>query len=300
MTSPLPLGELAALSTGLIWAGTSILFTTAGRSVSPVATNLFKTSLASVLFALVLLARDGVPFDASLGWYRAGMLGLSGLLGFAVGDSLLFTGYQYIGTRRALLVMGLNPLLGVWWAWMLLGETLGPMDFVGMGLALGGTAMVIQAGMRAMPRDGHGRMLRGVAMGLGSAVCQASGALSAKSVLEGVDTFAATEVRVFAGAISLIGYALLRGELLGWIRGLIARKVLWRVVLGSVCGPFVGVWMMIYGLQHAATGIVLTLLSLSPVWLLPLGALLQNDVPSRRETFGALVAVGGVAVLLLS
>ncbi len=295
----LPAGELAALTTGFIWALTSILFAAAGRNVSPVATNLFKTSAATILFALVMLGRDGIPFDTSLGWYRAGMLGLSGLLGFAVGDSLLYTGYQYIGTRRALLVMGLNPLLGVWWAWLLLGEKLGLFDFVGMGLALSGTALVIHAGMRAIPRSGHGRMWLGTAMSFGAAVCQASGALSAKAVLEGVDAFAATEVRVAAGAVALTLYALARGELGAWIRGLVVRKVLWRVVAGSILGPFIGVWLMIYGLQHAPTGIVLTLLALSPVWLLPLGALLQHDAPTKTETAGALIAVGGVAVLML-
>jgi len=295
----LPAGELAALSTGFIWACTSILFTTAGRSVSPVATNLFKTSAATVLFALVLLVRDGVLFDASLGLHRVTMLGLSGVFGFALGDSLLFTAYQYIGTRRALLVMGLNPLLGAWWAWVLLGEHLRPADAVGMALALGGTGLVIHTGMRALPREGHGRMWKGVAMGLGAAVGQASGALAAKAVLEGVDTFAATEIRVAAGALSLVIFALVRGVFLEWARGLVVQHVLWRVALASVSGPFVGVWMMIYGLQNAPTGVVLTLLSLSPVWLLPLGSIFQKDVPSPRECLGAVVAVGGVALLLL-
>ena len=85
----------------------------------------------------------------------------------------------------------------------------------------------------------------------------------------------------------------------GWLRQLSQREVLWRIGVASLFGPFVAVGLMVYGLQNAPTGVVLTLLSLSPVWLLPLGAIFQRDVPSGRETLGACIAVGGVAVLLL-
>lgn len=293
------LGELGALAAGFIWACTSILFTAAGRQAPPVATNFFKTAAATLLFSLVLLVRIGAPWDASLGWYRVGMLALSGLLGFSAGDSMLFLGYQILGTRRAMLVQGLNPVLGAWWAWMFLQETLGWQAIGGMALALGGTAVVISDGLSAIPVGQRGRVGRGVLYGLGAAAGQASGALFAKAVLEGVDVFAATQVRVAGGAVTLALLALLRGELGSWVRLLSQRSVLWRVGVGSLFGPFVAVWLMVYGLQNAPTGIVLTLLSLSPVWLLPLGAMFQGDRPTARESLGAVVAVGGVAILLL-
>lgn len=293
------LGELSALTAALLWACTSLLFTTTGRWVSPVATNLFKTVAATGLFGIFLLARHGVPFDPGLSASQVGLLALSGILGLTVGDSLLYLGYQILGTRRAMLVQSLHPLLGTLAAWWVFSETLGARAWLGMALALGGVAMVIVDRVGVLPVAERGRVRIGVALCLGAAAGQASGALCAKAALLGADPFGATQVRVGAGALALIVLALVRGRLGDWTRGLAQPRVLWRLSLASVLGPFLAIWLMLVALQRAPMGVALTLLSMAPLWLLPLGAVFQRDVPSIREIFGALMATAGIALLLL-
>ena len=298
MQSSLPWGELAALGSAFLWACTSLLFTTAGRHVSPVATNAFKTVAASLLFAVALWIRDGLPFDATLQPRDIWLLAGSGVLGLTLGDSLLFLGYQILGTRRAMLVTSLYPIFGAVGAWLVLGEGMGLRPVVGMLVALAGVGFVILEKVGAVPPEGRRHFRLGILLCIGAAVGQAGGALLAKSALARADAFGATQIRVLSAALALIVFALLRGHLQQWVRGLSHPPVLWRVSVASFFGPFVAIFFMLYALKNASTGVVLTLLSMSPVFLLPLGAVLQHDRVTWRETVGALVALGGIALLV--
>ena len=292
------LGEFAALGSALLWAFTSILFTSAGRDASPVATNLFKTVAATLLFALVLWVRTGLPFDPAIGLREAALLALSGWLGLSLGDSMLFLAYQILGTRRAMLVQSVHPIVGGLVAWAVLDERLSVWAWAGIAVTLAGIALVIGDRIGVIPPAHRRHLRRGVLLALGAAVGQATGALCARSALAEVDPFGATQVRVAAGAVVLLVFGALRGDLGRWGRELAQPHVLRRVGVASVLGPFLAIWWMMVALDRAPTGVVLTLLSLSPVWLLPLGAMLQGDRPSLREGFGVVVAIGGVALLL--
>lgn len=290
-------GPLAALAAAFLWAITSILFTAAGRNVVPAATNLFKTLAATVLFAVALLLRDGVPFDPTLGARDVGLLALSGLFGLALGDSFLFAGYQVLGTRRAMLVQSTHPIFGTVLAIVFFREWPTVLQFTGIVVVLAGVGLVLgdRHERRHLP---PGQRRKGIVLGLLAAVGQATGAMLAKEALLTSDAFGATQIRVAGGALGLIAFALVRGELRSWIRGLGQRTVLWRVSAASLIGPFLAVFLMLYSLQNAPAGVALTLLATAPVWLLPLGAALQGDHPTRQEVLGVLLAVGGIAVLL--
>jgi drug/metabolite transporter (DMT)-like permease len=290
-------GPAAALGAALIWAFTSILFTAAGRNVVPAATNLFKTAAATLLFALALLIRDGLPWDASLHAREVGLLALSGLAGLALGDSFLFAGYQILGTRRAMLVQSIHPVFGTLLAILFFREWPTVLQFLGIVVVLVAVGLVL--GDRAPRRQlDPARRRKGILLCLFAAVGQATGAMLAKEALLTSDAFGATQIRVAGGALGLVLFALLRGELRGWIRGLAQPAVLWRVSAASVLGPFLAIFLMLYALQNAPAGVTLTLLATAPVWLLPLGAVLQKDTPTRQETFGVVLAVVGIAVLL--
>jgi drug/metabolite transporter (DMT)-like permease len=292
-------GELAALSAALLWAVTAVLFTAAGRIAPPLATNLFKTAGATLLFAAGLLWSQGHPFDPTISAQDLLLLATSGLLGLTLGDSLLFLGYQILGSRRAMLVQALNPIFGALGAGWLLDERLGLQAWLGMLIALAGTGLVIADQMGALPANRRAQVGRGVWICLGAGLGQAAGALLGKAALERVEPFAATQVRVAAGALGLLVWAVLRGQLGQWSRLLRLRPVLWRVSVATVLGPFLGIWLMMVALKLAPTGIALTLMSMSTIWLLPLGAALQRDIPSLRESLGAVVAIVGIAILLM-
>ncbi|MFH1276901.1 MAG: DMT family transporter [Candidatus Eisenbacteria bacterium] len=312
-----PWGELAAVGAAMIWAGTSIIFTHAGKRATPLAANTFKTVLGSLLFALVLTIREGVPYGRGIAPFDWGMLALSGVVGLSLGDSLLFKGFVILGTRRAMLVFSLNPVIGAVAGYLFLGERLGWKAILGMAVALAGVALVIGEkrppapdGLTPPPdptplRPGRGSLIArhvtlfGILFALGGGFGQAIGAILAKSSLQRVDTLPATAIRMSAASLGLVILGLVTGKLHHWTRLIIQGRLAARMALASFFGPFLGVYLMVLSLDLAPTGVALTLLATSPIWLLPLGAWFQGDRPSKREAIGAFVALAGVALLML-
>ena len=97
-------GHLAGVATALLWTGTSIFFTAAGRRIGPTAVN-----FSRMLFAIVLL---GITHRLlSGGWLPDAVprqivfLAVSGLVGLTIGDQALFTAFVDIGPRLAILIM---------------------------------------------------------------------------------------------------------------------------------------------------------------------------------------------------
>ena len=64
-------------------------------------------------------------------------------------------------------------------------------------------------------------------------------------------------------------------------------------------GPFLGVWMSLVATDNAPVGVAQTLCSLTPLFLVPLAALIYKERISPRAALGAIMAVGGAALLFV-
>jgi drug/metabolite transporter (DMT)-like permease len=102
-------GELAALGTALCWTITALSFESAGKRIGSLTVNLIRLLMAAVFFALYgwLVRGLAVPTDA--GAYAWTWLGLSGLVGFLIGDLLLFQAFVDIGARISMLIYASVP-----------------------------------------------------------------------------------------------------------------------------------------------------------------------------------------------
>jgi len=76
-------------------------------------------------------------------------------------------------------------------------------------------------------------------------------------------------------------------------------KAVGILTLGATVGPFAGVSLSMVALRYAPAGIVATLIGTMPVLILPLSVLLYHEKVSLRAVGGAIVAVAGVAMLML-
>src|SRR5512145_1333270 len=100
-------GELAALGTSLCFSFGSTLFTLSGRAMGSALVNRVRLLIAALLVMLLHILTFGqvLPLDAGTGpWF---WLGLSGLVGFVLGDAFLFQAFVLIGPRLSMLMMAL-------------------------------------------------------------------------------------------------------------------------------------------------------------------------------------------------
>ncbi len=140
-------GELFALLTALCWTVASMSFEAAGRRVGSLAVNFIRLIFASSSMRFFALLRGSLfPLDAPS---HAGLwLSLSGLVGFTIGDLLLFRALVVIGARVSMLMMALVPPITALIGWVTLGETLSRPVFPVWQLRWRGSSLLCLKGKR--------------------------------------------------------------------------------------------------------------------------------------------------------
>lgn len=292
------MGELAALLAALLWASASILFAKAGRSTAPVPLNLVKTAFGFAMTAATVALMGNSLLPKTLTGADWGWLAVSGLLGLTIGDSAFFGAINRLGPRRAMLMWALVPPVTAVIAWPVLGEVPGPLALLGGAVTLAGVAWVL----RERSVGGGGRAdgaLAGLALGLVAVACQAVGSVTAKLAGVSLDAATLSVVRLGFGMAGLLVQVILQRSVGQVLRLLEDRRELGVVLLATLLGTYLGLWLSMAALQLTLAGIAATLTATSPIFVLPLARIFLKERLSPRAVLGALVAVVGVAVLFV-
>lgn len=297
-------GEIAGLLTSFCWSFTSIFFTLSGRLVGSPVVNRTRLLMALVMVSGVHYVTQGTVWPIYAEAERWGWMALSGLVGFVIGDALLFQAFVVIGPRLAMLLMSLNPVMGAILAWVLLNETLSGAEILGIALAVSGVAWVVtdRRNGSSLPDAEPRTYLVGVLLGLGGALGQAVGFIASKQGL--TDNFPALSgnmMRLITATTVIWLLTALNGRVRAGFDAIRDNPKALRFIFGgAVAGPFVGVWLSLVAVQNAPVGIASTLTSLAPVILIPLGYIFFRERITARAIVGTVFAIAGIAVLFLS
>jgi len=288
-------GESAALLTSACWALNSVCFTVAGRRVGSASVNLVRLLMAWALLAILHLFLFGSLFPLHAGPARIGWLGASGLIGFALGDAVLFEAFLLIGARLSMLLMTLSPVFSALLAWIWLKQDLGPLKLLAMAVTLAGIAWVVWGDGES---GAHPHRVRGVLLGLGGALGQSVGLLfSLYGLSGGYSPISANLIRVSAGLLALLGYLAIRRRLGPSLDGLRDRPAAGLIALGAATGPVLGVIFSLVAIARAPMGVAATLMSLAPVFLLPVAHWGFKEKVGVHAILGTALALAGAAAL---
>lgn len=296
------MGEIAAIITSICWSISSITFTFAGQKVGASVLNRLRLALAIVWTLLMHLALTGQILPLQAAPERWLWLGLSGIVGLVLGDFFLFQAYIHIGPRISTLIMSLAPVISALLAWLFLRESLRLAQVIGMLITLAGVALVILErvdGSRTtqIPQRQY---LIGVLSAVGGATGQALGLILAKEGLAGdFPSISGLAIRMFVSTLVLWAITLFTGQVKRTLQGIRARSTFGFLLGGSLVGPFLGVWLSIVSIQFAPVGVASTLMSLSPIFLIPAGVWIFHERVSLRAIAGTLISVCGIIVLFL-
>ncbi|MCK4824332.1 DMT family transporter [bacterium] len=292
-------GEFAALVTALCWTFGSLSFEYAGKRVGSLPTIIIRLFIALILLSIFSLITRGMilPLDATLRTWC--WLSLSGFVGFALGDLLLFRALVVVGSRISMLIMSLVPPITALIGRYLLHEILSLHHILGMALTISGVGIVILERNKGQKKGILAHPVRGILLALGGAVGQAVGLVLSKHGMGSYDPFAATQIRVIAG---LFGFCIIFSLIKRWHRippTLKNHKAMSRIFSGAFLGPFLGVSFSLLAVQHTATGIASTIMANVPVLIIPPAIILFHEKVTFREIIGAFIAVTGVAMMFL-
>ena len=302
-------GESMAILAALIFAWTSVFFTTAGQRLGVTTINLLRLPGATLCLGSMHLFLYGNLWPANLAWQDQMWIGLSGVAGLAIGDSALFKAFTLVGPRRSMTMMALAPVYTTIIAWGVLGEHLNLWAISGIIVIIAGVMTATMgkdegngdfAGLpRQVMRTGLLLALIGsLGQGVGSVLAKL-GMTGASSGSAGVEPLGATLIRLTWATVFYWLAVVPRLDFRDTLRALRDRRGVMALVVAVFMGPFISVWISLVAIKNTETGVAQVLLGMVPIFVVAPAWLVYRDRPSPLSLFGIAVAVGGGALLFL-
>lgn len=288
------IGELASLLTAVCWTLSALFFEKAGRRVGSLSVNILRLFLGIFFLGVTTYFTRGMFFPMDATPYNWIWLGISGIVGFFLGDLFLFKSYTIIGSRTSQLVMSLAPMITAAIGWFFLEEVLSVRSILGIVVSVSGI-MIAVAGKGLQLNV----PLRGFLYALGGAAGQALGLILSKKGMGSYDAVAATQIRAIFG---FFAFVFLITFLKRWKR--VFRSVndgtsMRSITVGTIFGPFIGVSLSLYAVQHTETGIASTLMALVPIFIIvPTGFMFKEKI-TARQVIGAVISIVGASIFFL-
>ncbi len=299
------IGELAAFGTALCWTIGSQFFEAAGKRVGSLSVNLIRLIFAFVLFCILSFFTQGSLFPVDFSSHAWFWLGLSGIIGFAIGDLFLFRAFVEIGPRISMLIMTLaaptSALLGL----LFLNEKYLLTQWIGMVFTLLGVSWVILERSTSSNKKRKVRIItkNGIIYAFLGMIGQATGYILSKYGMmtnEGyLNPFSATQIRVISGTI---GFIIIISFNRSWPNVFTAsknRSAMGFMFGGAFLGPFLGVSLSLLALHYITAGVASTITAIVPILIIPFAMLIGKEHVSMRAFIGAFIAVAGVFILFM-
>ncbi len=301
--------ELAAIAAAMCWTGSSLTFGLASRAVGAVPVNQFRLFAAVPVVLLLHAAIVGGVWPEGLDARRTSLLAFSGLVGLAIGDLGYFYALALVGPRLSSVVQASWPALAMLMAWAFSGEAPGAREGAGLALTTLGVVAVV-----ARSRDGSSwrpditpRMrVLGLLGAFTAALGQAGGMVLSRVAMqdgpdlpEGLPPLSATVVRLIAGTLGVVAISMFQRQSTAFCVLLKGGAPLRNTLVGTFFGPVVGIFLSMHATRHADNaGTAAALMSLTPLFLLPVSWIAYRARITPMAALGTLLATAGAVVLV--
>ena len=261
--------------------------------------NSLRLILASLLL-LVCVYANNIPTEIS--YTAIFLLSASGIIGLVFGDGCFFHSLILIGPRLATLTMSSWPVLAAFLGWIVLGESISIIAGIGVIITMLSIAFVAteKHSSSTFPMSSTGFL-----WAFFGALFQAIGFVIAKKGME-IDTqyeqpkthaLFATCVRVCAAAVWMWVVIIIKGQAKTYYSKL-QSHIIGYLVAAMFFGPFLGIWLSLIAIKNTDIAIASTLIATTPLWIIPIAAIVYKDKISLRSILGTLGATVGIALLL--
>ncbi len=293
------IGEIAALITAVCWALNGIAFESAGKKIGSLSLSYIRLFIAFLLLSISAFFMRGIalPVDADLNnWI---WLFVSGIIGFVLGDIFLFQAYIEIGSRISLLIMSAAPPLTALIGFIFLKERISLLGLLGIFITMTGIAIVILSKNTEENKVQFNRPIKGIIYASIGAFGQALGLIFSKIGVGDYNPLAATQIRIIAAALVMTVIITKNKKWPEIIEAAKNKNARPELIAGSIFGPFIGVTFSLLAVKYAATGIVSSITSISPIVIIPASILIFKEKVTPKEVLGAAISIVGVILLFL-
>ena len=177
-----------------------------------------------------------------------------------------------------------------------------PLEVVGLTLTLFAVMAIIYFGKKdgaAIAHLSRHELTLGVGLATVSALCQAIGVVIARHAVQEVHILHGTLLRIGPAVLVLIFSGLISSQGIGLGRILSKPRQAIRLAIAAFAGAFLGLLLMTIGTKYAKAGISSALSSTYPIWIIPFARLYLGEKGNWQSIMCTVVAVGGIAFMLL-
>jgi drug/metabolite transporter (DMT)-like permease len=291
------LGKIMALAAAFFWAIGVILFKKSGEKMTPISLNFFKNIIAMALFipTIFLFKESFFPHQPLVSWL---WLGLSGILGITLADTMFFFSLNKLGASLVAVVdTSYTPIL-LTMSYIFLGERMGLMAFIGAVLI----TVALLVGSAAKPEPGRTRrdIIIGTIVGVTGMFTMVVGIVIIKDILNRSPLLWATSVRLFFGGIGLIPIVFLnRGRRQNFIKNLKQIQT-WKIAVpAAMSGSFLAMLCWVAGLKHTNVSVAGMLNQLSTIFIFILAVIWLKEPVTRKRIAAIILAFAGAMLVFL-
>jgi drug/metabolite transporter (DMT)-like permease len=297
-------GEYFGIITAFCWAVGIFPFTLSTRYFQATHINLMRLLLALFLLCPFIILKENISFSNLFlfpGYQNWLWLGLSGVVGLALGDYFSFSAFKAIGAKNSSIFSTLAPGTAIIFAYLMLGEQINLIGITGIIITISGIIYI-----SLQKKDSQSKMsLVGMGHAIGAALCQGAGLVLAKKAYENnlieIAPFHAAWLRIMASVIVLLVFAILTREIKPITRNLVKpenKKGLVYLSLGTLSGTVLGLTFAMQTISTIDSAVAQTIFSLVPVFAIPLAYFFHKEKITLSIILGALIAIAGVIVLI--
>lgn len=302
-------GELIAILTTLCWSLGIFPFTEAAKRIGTAPLNQYRLLLAWVIISIILFFSNDlniIDLFTTPQPYHYIFLGLSGIIGFSIGDYCSFTSFKLLGPKLGSLYTTFAPGAALIIGYIALNETINFIGLIGILITIGGVIWLTFSKKDAYEASkiGYKRDQKGIIYGIIGALCQGTGLVLSKYGMdyysEKLPTMHAVWIRLlfaFAGAFII---SILFGKLKSNSKPIFTNEKnnLPFLFLGTLLGPVMGVTLSLLAIQQLEVAVAQTIFALLPLFVLPISLIVYKEKITLQSVFACFIALTGVLLLI--
>ncbi len=302
-------GELIALVTTICWSIGIFPFTEAAKRLGTAALNQYRLFLAWIIISIIIVIFYPVSVTGLFTIPQTKQylfLGLSGIIGFTIGDYFSFSSFKILGPKLGSLYTTIAPGSALLAGFLILNQRINFIGMVGIFVTIAGVIwLTLSKKDTAASEDaGFKRNPLGILFGIIGALCQGFGLVLSKLGMDAYEEKLPTLHAVWIRLLFAFGAA--------FFISLVTARMKQNSVpifknqnngvpymfLGTLFGPVLGVSCSLLAIQHLPVATAQTIFALLPIVVLPINYFYYKERITIQSVFACAIAVLGVFILI--
>jgi len=282
------LGEIYALVSALLSAGSTIVSAKALSNVEPLKANLIRVLFAAVSIFPFAFATGELQNIFNANSYGLGIVIISAIVGYGIADTLLYKSINEIGVSRSYAISYTYPFFTMALAVVFLSEPFLLKYLIGTAaivLAIAGISFSVNERV-------EGKRFEGIVMALGAAILYAVGTVIVSIGLRFIGVILANTVRfpiVFLFMLSISSMWKSKAK--------VTRRDFFLLAFSGVFGMTLSSITFLYGIQMIGAGRTSSLNASSPIWAAVISALFLKEKITWKIVASCIMVVAGIYFL---